>query len=390
MSSVRCDVLIIGGGVMGASAAYFLKTLAPTLDVVVVEPDPSYRRAATPRASGGIRQLFSCPENVQMSRFSLGFYERFAPLMETPAGRPDVRFQRQGYLFVVPESGRPALEASHRLQRDLGVNVLLLDPAEVRDRFPALCTDDLALAAFSPDDGWLDPAAVLHGFLAKARSLGVRSRTDAVVDLDHDGVRVRGARLASGDEVRADVVINAAGAWADQVCDLVGMPLPVRPLRRFVHSFTCPSVVEPLPFVKDPQGLALRPDGHGYTAGLVDLRVPRGFDDTVDERYFPEVVWPALARRVPAFAVVEQVRTSVGFYDQNDLDGNMILGSWPGLLENFLVAAGFSGHGLMHAPAVGRALAELTLYREFRSLDLTRLGYQRVVEDQPYREAGIL
>ncbi|HEX3723258.1 MAG TPA: FAD-dependent oxidoreductase [Nitrolancea sp.] len=390
MATIHTDVLIIGGGVMGSSAAYFLKTLDSALEVTVIEPDPEYHDAATPKASGGVRRLFSCPENILMSQFSIAFYEQFAERMAVSGAAPDIGLDQQGYLFIASDRGRTALEANYDVQRRLGANVHLIEPVELASRFPSLHTDDLALAVLSPDDGWLDPTAVLHGITNKARSLGARYLIDKVVGLTREQSRVVSAELMSGGEIRANTFINTAGAWAYQLCELVGMPIPVRPMRRFEHYFECRQRIEPMPFIKDPQGLALRPNGRGYSGGVVDTREPRGFNNAIDERYFDDVVRPAFVHRIPAFREIESVQTWTGHYDQNSLDGNMIIGSWPDQVDNLLIAAGFSGHGLMHAPAVGRALAELALYHEFRSIDLTRMGYQRVVAQQPYREAGIV
>ncbi|HSD54504.1 MAG TPA: FAD-binding oxidoreductase, partial [Burkholderiales bacterium] len=188
----------------------------------------------------------------------------------------------------------------------------------------------------------------------------------------------------------ANLVVNAAGAWAKEIAAMVGMALPIEPLRRFEHYFETPNAIEPLPYVKDPDRLAFRPEGRGYSGGLVNPGEPRGFNFDVDHGYFEAVVWPALARRFPAFEAVRCKRTWSGLYDQCELDGNPIVGNWPGQLDNFHIVAGFSGHGMMHAPAAGRAIAELILHGEYRTIDLARLGYARVVAGAPYPESGII
>src|SRR5262249_29457761 len=150
------------------------------------------------------------------------------------------------------------------------------------------------------------------------------------------------------------------------------------------HYAETPLDLSALPFVKDPAGLALRPQGTGVSTGLVDFTHPGGFDQTIDHGYFERSVWPALAHRFPPLDRLRLRATTVGLYDQNRLDGNMIIGNHPGRLDNFYLACGFSGHGLMHAPAAGRALSELILHREYRTIDLTRMGYQRILDDAPY------
>jgi len=183
-------------------------------------------------------------------------------------------------------------------------------------------------------------------------------------------------------------VVNAAGAWSAQVAAMAGVELPISPMRRFEHYFTCATKIEPLPYVKDLDRLAFRPEGAGYSGGLVSGEEPRGFNFEVDHDYFERDVWPALAHRFPAMEAVKCHRTWSGLYEQCELDGNPIIGrSGPG---NFFVVSGFSGHGMMHAPAAGRAIAELVVHGEFRTLDLSRLGYERVRRGEPYAERGIV
>jgi FAD-dependent oxidoreductase domain-containing protein 1 len=190
--------------------------------------------------------------------------------------------------------------------------------------------------------------------------------------------------------VTAAAVINAAGCWAASIAKLAGMDVPVNPMRRFEHFVEIAEELPAMPLVKDPDRLVIRPEGKGYSVGLVDSGEPRGFNFEMDPAYFEDVVWPACAGRIPAFEALKLRREWVGLYDQCELDGNMILGNWPGRLDNFYVACGFSGHGLMHAPAVGRALAELIVAGRFETIDLTRMGYARVLANEPYAETGIL
>ncbi len=388
----KADVLVIGGGVMGSACATFLLKAAPTLSVVVLEPDPTYERAASPRASGGVRRLFALPENIRMSQFSIDWFQRFHEHVAVDGDAPDLNWKQGGYMFIVPPDAKhvATLERHQRLQQQLGVTVEMLDPSAIERRFPSIEVSDLGAASLSPEDGWLDPNAVLQGLRKKARSLGATYVQDSVVSLGASGGLVRSARLASGAGIVADRFVNCAGAWAKQVCAMLGMPLPVEPMRRFDTYFECQADIEPLPYIKDLSRLAMRPEGRGFTAGLVDWDEPRGFNFEVDHGYFQRAVWPAAARRVPAFETIREGATWTGLYDQNELDANMILGACPGRFENFLMAAGFSGHGLMHAPAVGRAVTELILEGSYQTLDLSRMGYQRIIDDAPYREDGIV
>lgn len=378
------DVAVIGGGVIGCAAAYFLKR-AGAARVTVIEPDPTYAKAASPVATGGCRRLFARPENIQMSQFSIAFFKDF----ETHTG-VDVQWKEGGYLFVVTEGHEQVLEQNARTEQGLGVRVDLLDRKQLAERYPWMRNDDLALGALSPEDGWLDPNSALQGFRKAAQSLGATFLRDRVVDLYVSGRRVSEIELASGERVKADAFVNAAGCWAASIAKLAGMDLPVNPMRRFEHYVELGDRLPPMPLIKDPERLVIRPEGKGYAVGLVDGSEPRGFNTEVDHAYFERVVWPALARRIPAFEKLRLKREWAGLYDECELDGNMILGNWPGRLDNFHVACGFSGHGLMHAPAVGRALSELVLRGRFETLDLSRMGYRRVLEGKPYGETGIL
>ena len=385
----RYEVAIIGGGVIGCAAAYFLKT-AGVEKVCVVEPDPTYAKAATPVATGGCRRLFALPENIRMSQFSIDFFKDFAKHVAVDGEAPDVQWKEWGYLFVVGKGHEATLESNYRVQTDLGVKVELLDRARIATLYPWMRSDDLALGVLSPEDGWLDPNSVLQGFRKKAQALGVEFLPDRVVELHTQGHRVTQLLLASGKKLEADATVNAAGCWAASIAKLAGMDVPVNPMRRFEHFVDIAETLPPMPPIKDPDRLVIRPEGMGYSVGLVDSDEPRGFNFEVDPSYFEDVVWPACAQRIPAFEALKLRREWAGLYDQCELDGNMILGNWPGKLDNFYVACGFSGHGLMHAPAVGRALAELIIKGRYETIDLARMGYQRVVDRAPYAEAGIL
>jgi glycine/D-amino acid oxidase-like deaminating enzyme len=337
-----------------------------------------------------VRILFSCPENIEMSKFGRDFIRGFPQRMAVDGREAPVDWVQGGYLFIVPPRAMGLLEANYQRQRAHGCDVEMLDPRRLKERFPSMFVDDLGGGVHSPGDGWCDPNGLLQGFRRKAIALGAEYVQDRVSGLTRSGKRVVEAQLASGDTVRADVFVNATGAWAGEVCAMVGMPLPIVPLRRFEHYFTASSPLERLPYVKDVDRLAFRSEGVGFSGGLVDSDEPRGFNFEVDHGYFERVVWPALAHRFPAFEAARCHRTWSGLYEQCELDGNPVIGNWPGELENFYVVSGFSGHGMMHAPAAGRAIAELIATGSFQTLDLSRLGYERIIRGEPYAEVGIL
>jgi FAD-dependent oxidoreductase domain-containing protein 1 len=342
------------------------------------------------RASGGARRQFSCPENIEMSNFGIPFIKHADATLAIGDASAHVEWREGGYLFIVGLADVGALRANHDVQQAHGVRADWLDTEALHAKFPSMNLDGIAAGVHTPEDGWCDPNGLLQGLRRKARSLGVEYVDDRVVGIDHDAARARSLRLASGAAIGTDQVVNAAGPWAKEVAAMVGMPLPIEPLRRFEHYFETPNRIEPLPYVKDTARLAFRPEGRGYSGGLVNSDEPRGYNFDVDHDYFERVVWPALAHRFPAFEACRCRRTWSGLYEQNELDGNPVIGNWAGGIDNFHVVAGFSGHGMMHAPAAGRAIAERIVHGRYETLDLTRLGYRRIEANEPYRERGIL
>ncbi|MEM8744258.1 MAG: FAD-dependent oxidoreductase [Pseudomonadota bacterium] len=389
---MKSDIVIIGGGIIGSAAAYFLAA-AGVDSVTVIEPDATYEKAATPAGAGGVRRLMSRPENIRMSQFSLDFFADFAETMATDGDPADIAFRRQGYLFLTNADGADALVQNFETQTAEAVPAELLDLGALRARFPSIGTEDVALACHSPEDGWIDPHAALMGFRKKAQSLGVTFLKDRVMSLDSSPTAVTAAKLESGQELEADCFINAAGAWVGEIAEMTGAKLPVVPMCRVQHFWHCAHEIEPLPLVKDDSGAFFRPEGDGFAGGRPSFDIEPGFNWDVDRgyfaTYFEDTVWELLANMVPKFETIKLERTWAGHYAQNMLDGNMIIGRYSNGHENLLTACGFSGHGIMHAPAVGRALSELALHGRYETIDLTRMEFDRVLKDQPYPEIGI-
>ena len=169
---------------------------------------------------------------------------------------------------------------------------------------------------------------------------------------------------------------------------MVGMKIPVEPVRRQTFFFDIQGEIESFPGVRDHTGLSVRPDGAGFVTGKTAAGRDAGFNWDLDHREFDDDLWPLMAHRSRSFEAVKYKGGWVGHYDQNRLDGNPILGHWTGGLENFIIAAGFSGHGLQHAPAVTRGLSELILHGEYRSFDLSVFSYRRIVENTPIPDSG--
>ena len=390
------DVVIAGGGVIGSAIAYFLKGgVEFPGSVLIVEKDPTYGQSSTPRSVGGIRQQFSTPENIAMSLFGARFVKSAGEILAIGDERPDISFVEQGYLFLATAAGMPVLKHNHRFQLEAGAEIALLDHTALAQRFPWLNTDGLEGGSFGlKNEGWIDPYALLQAFRRKARSLGVVYAKDEIVDVERHGNRVVAVQLAEAGRVACGALVNAAGAHAPEVADMAGVALPVRPRKRFVFVFDCrepgPSLRR-APLTVDPTGVYFRPEGQSFVGGVSppEHRDPDCLDLELEYELFEEVVWPTLAERVPAFEAIKLQRAWAGLYDYNTLDQNAILGPHPELV-NFYAANGFSGHGLQQSPAVGRAIAELIKFGEFRSLDLTRFSYERIVAGRPLRELNVV
>ena len=385
---MKTDILIIGGGIVGSSIACFLAQAGTAGEVAVVEPDPTYEFAATPYANGGIRQLFSLPENIVMAQYGLEFFEGFARNMQIDGADADIGFRRRGYLFLSDTGDHATMEANHALQSSMGARVDLLDRAGLKERFPSINSDDIAVAVHSPDDAWVNPHAALMGLRNKARSLGVTYLQDRVVDWSAAQECAREVTLESGQVIAADTFVLSAGAWSASLGDRIGLSLPVEPMCRESHYFTTPAEIEDLPFLKAESHLAFGPEGLGYAGGLPDWDQPAGFGLQPHPTRFEDEVWPAIAHRVPALETLRLERSWIGHYARNTFDLNAIIGRWR--QGNVYMACGYSGHGIMQAPATGLALSELILRGRLETLDISALSYRRIEEGRPYREKGVV
>lgn len=394
-ASQHADVVIVGGAIVGSAVATFL-ALRPDAPrrIVVVERDPTYRTSSTTLSAASIRQQFSTPVNIQLSRFGIGLIkdlDRWLGVPEAPS--PEIDFVERGYLFLATEAGLPTLERIHAIQRQHDVPVALLGPMELRERFPWMSLEGIAAGSLGlADEGWFDAYALLQAFRRKARSLGVEYLTDEVVGLERDGSRMTGARLARGGSIGLDWLVNAAGPRARSVAAMAGLELPVHPRKRFVFHFEAPERLEGGPLTIDPSGVYFRPEGPAWISGYSPRDGepdPDTLDLEVDRSRFEEVVWPVLARRVPAFERLRLLDAWAGHYEVNTLDHNAVVGPHPEV-PNFLFANGFSGHGLQQAPAVGRGLAEWICAGRWETIDLAPLGYERIARGEPLRELNVV
>jgi glycine/D-amino acid oxidase-like deaminating enzyme len=378
----RAEVVIVGGGVLGASIAYHLAQKGIT-DVVVLERD-RLGSGSTSRNAGGVRLQFSTEINVRLSQRSLSHWERF----EDETG-VDPQFKQVGYLFLITaDRDAAAFERSLALWSRLGVPAERLDARGVHALFPDIKVDDVRFATFCPKDGHLDPTSLLNGYVARAREKGVSFREgQPATAIEREAGRVSAVRTPAG-AIATPTVIDAAGPWAGQVAKLAGIELPITPLRRQIFvTDPVPGLAEEFPLtVEMATSFYFHRESGGVLMGMADPADRPGFDDAVNWEFLPAIVERAL-ERMPVLERANVKTGWAGFYEDTP-DKHPIIGpiaSVPG----FISAAGFSGHGLMHAPAAGEAVAELIADGR-TTLDITALSFERFARGDLIREHNVI
>ena len=391
------DVVIVGGAAMGSSVAYhLLADPAFRGRVLVVEKDTTYRLSASALSAASIRQQFSSAVNIRISLFGIAFLRAVGEHLAVGDERPEIGLREGGYLYCATPAGAAILEENHAIQRQEGADILLLDPAALRERFPWLNADDLAAGSWGRSgEGWFDGWGLLQAFRRKARSLGAEYVAGEVAALDREGGRIAGLRLTDGTRIACGALVNCAGSGGPALARLAGLDIPVRAKRRYVFTFTCRERIADCPLLVDPSGVYVRPEGEGFICGASpgpgedpDWRDDDPAFQEVDHAFFEEVVWPALAHRVPAFEAIRPGRAWAGPYDMCVFDHNAVVG--PAGPDNFYLRNGFSGHGLQQSPAVGRGVAELLAHGRYVTLDLSELGFARIAAGRPLVERNVI
>ena len=398
----RYDVVIVGGAVIGSAVAYYLAA-NPDFNgsVLVIERDPTYLKAATSLSSSSIRTQFSNPINVRISQYGSEVIRNFGEMMQVGDDRPDLGFHSGGYLFLAntPEQVQ-VLKENHEAQISCGADVVLWNQDELANAFPHLNVADIELASYGRSgEGWFNNTGLMYGFKNKARSLRVYYVADEAVAIGRDGDTVTSVTLKSGAVVKAGTIVNASGPRAALTARMAGLDIPVEPRKRTLFVFDCARTPEGtatvnqgrLPLMIDPSGVFCRPEGRFFLTGCAPVEDPAADWGDFEPRYeeFEEIIWPALAGRSPAFEAIKVVNQWAGHYDFNTLDHNLVVGRHP-VVRNFIFANGFSGHGLQQGPATGRGVSELIAYGEYRTLDLTEVGYERVLENRPFLEKAVI
>lgn len=377
------DVVVIGGGVVGSAAAWRLRRDGVTGRVVVVERDPSYARASSFLAMGGIRQQFGSAVCVQMVQHSVALWREFDTRMATPTHTPRAWFRQRGYLFLADDANAEALRAREAAQAEVGAVQRRLTVDEIRALVPGLMLDDIRFGLFGPEDGYANPREVLFGLRAAAMTAGAEFVQDEVTALDVEAGRVTGVRLASGERIATPVVVNAAGALSGRVARLAGLDVPVEPVRQLLFRCTLPYTWPArFPMVIDPGGVHWRHDD-ALADGDPDRIIlaftkwdePAGENLACDDLRWEQEFYPALVRRLPAAVDVRDVHGWAGHYEMTP-DHNPVIGEHPAL-GGLVFASGFSGHGLMMSPATGLAVSELVRLGESRTFDIAPFAVDR-------------
>jgi glycine/D-amino acid oxidase-like deaminating enzyme len=390
------DVVIIGGAMMGASTAWFL-TEEADFDgrVLVIDRDPSYEKCSTGHTNSCIRQQFSSPLNVRISQFGADFIQNLRRYMGGDERVPELKIQNYGYMYLADTEERAeALRASHAVQVAEGAGTRLLTPDQIAAEYPFYALDDILLGSINTrDEGYWDYMAVFDWWRRSARERGVEFLAGEVVAIDHDGARVTGVTLASGQTIACGQLVNASGPRAARTAAMAGIDIPVEPRKRYTWTFSAAQPLDrELPLTVDPSGVHVRQDSADtYMAGAhsdIDPAVdPEDFD--MDQNIWMDHVWPAIATRIPQFEAIRVLREWAGHYAMNTFDHNAITGPHPDL-TNFLFLNGFSGHGLQQAPAMGRGTAEWLTHGQYRTLDLSPFHFERIAAGKPYIETAII
>jgi sarcosine oxidase, subunit beta len=381
--SKSAEIVIIGGGVMGASTAYHLAARG-VKDILLLERDPFFGQGATGRCAGGVRYQFATEVNIRLSLASLPMIERF----KEEIGQA-VDYRQCGYLFALThEADVKTFERNVELQHRLGVGTEWLSGDEVRARLPTMRFDDALAGTLNMKDGIVDPNSVVSGYINAANRLGAQT----ISEVEVTGIRVSGGNAEAVETDRGTVttrtIINAAGPWAAKIGQLAGIELPIVPLRRQMFTTTAmPDVPVDFPFVIDfAQSLYFHREGEGLLIGMSNPNEKPGLDQRVDED-FELINLEAAIARMPVLENAALGSHWAGLYEVTP-DAHPIFGPTP--VDGFFVVAGFSGHGFMHGPVAGKLMAELIVDGAFETLDVSMLDLARFSEGRLIREYNVV
>ena len=391
----RYDVVIVGGAIYGSSVAWWL-TQMTGFDgkVLVVERDPTYEFASTSHTNSCIRQQFSNATNISVSQFGAKFIRNFREFMGGSEEVPHLTLQSYGYMYLADTSEfAETLKEAQAVQQSLGAATRHMSRDEIAADYPFYQLDDIIGANHNiVDEGYFDGGTMFDWFKRSARANGVEYIHNTVTAMTRLGDAVQSVTLADGTVVACGTVVNASGPRAVATARMAGLDIPVAPRKRYTFVFDAAQPLDrDLPLTIDPSGVHMRSEGKYYLAGCPPDEDPDlAYDDfAFDHSLWESKVWPTIASRIPQFEAIKVINEWVGHYAFNALDQNALLGRAQDC-PNFIFVNGFSGHGLQQSPAMGRGIAELIAYNEYRSLDLSAFDVNRAARGEYFLEKAVI
>ena len=392
------DVVIIGGAIMGASAAWFLSD-DKDFDgkVLVVDRDLSYENTSTMHTNSCMQQQFSGELNVRISQFAADFVKNLPRYMGNDDRVPELTIRSFGYMYLADNEGfADVLRASRDVQVAAGAATQLMTPDQIKAAYPFYNVDDIVLGSINlVDEGFWDATAVFDWWRRSARERGVEYVQNEVVAMTKNaaGTRVESVTLKSGEVIACGQVLNASGPRAMETAKMAGVTVPVEPRKRFSWIFSAEQPLDrDLPLTIDPAGIHVRENGGGtyQCGGHSEIDPAVDYDDFhMDHSIWENHVWPVLATRIPQFEAIKVQSEWGGHYAYNTFDHNAIMGPHT-TVENFYFLNGFSGHGLQQSPAMGRGTAEIMVNGAYRTLDMSPFNYERIEQNRPIIEKAII
>ena len=391
------DVIIIGGAIYGSAIAWFLSNNS-NFDgkILVIEKDPSYEFSSTARTNSCIRQQFSTKINIQISQFGADYINNFRTHMNGDPDIPILSIQNFGYMYLAnTKEFAKVLWENQKIQASENAETKYMSAKEISYDYPFYNVEDIVAGNHNlKNEGYFDGNTIFNWWKKSAKKNGAEYIKNEVcsMNLNESKTNVNSIVLKSGEVIVCDKVINSAGPYASKVSRMAGIEIPVEPRKRYSFVFKAEKPLDrDLPLTVDPSGVTMRSDGQYYLAGCPpDYDPAVDYQDfTIDYSIWENKVWPKVAHRIPQFESIRLINSWVGHYAYNVLDQNAIVG-YHSNVRNFIFANGFSGHGLQQSPAIGRGIAELITYNEFRSLDLAPFRFSRIEANEPFIETAII